>query len=74
MQKDIKEFLCGVGTAATIGFYLASSVVAGVLLGRWIDGYLGSQPWATVVGIILGMMAGILSIYKKVVGGKSLDD
>lgn len=74
MQKDIKEFLGGVGTAATIGFYLASSVVAGTLLGRWVDGYLGSQPWATVLGIVLGMITGMWSIYKKVVGGKSPDD
>jgi len=70
MQKDNKELLDGFSTAATIGFYLISSVVVGIFLGRVVDGYFGSQPWATIAGIVLGMLAGLWSIYKKVVGGK----
>jgi ATP synthase protein I len=70
MNKDKKEMLSGISTAATIGFYMVSSVAVGVYLGHLADGYCGSQPWGTVVGIILGMIAGMWSIYKKVVGGK----
>lgn len=60
----------GISTAATIGFYMMSSVVVGVLVGRWVDGYFASGPWATIVGIILGMIAGMWAIYKKVMEGK----
>jgi len=70
MQKDNKELFDGFNTAATISLYMASSVVAGILLGKLADGYFGSQPWATIAGIILGMIAGMYTIYKKVVGGK----
>jgi ATP synthase protein I len=70
MQKDKNTLLNGLSTAATIGFYLVSSVAAGILLGKWFDGYFQVQPWGTVVGIILGMIAGMWSMYKKVVGGK----
>lgn len=70
MQKDRNEFFQGLGTAASIGWYLLSSVVAGIALGRWADGYFDSQPWATIIGIVLGMIAGMWAIYKKVVGGK----
>jgi len=70
MQKDKNTLLNGLSTAATIGFYLVSSVAAGVLLGKLADEYLGTQPWGTVTGIILGMIAGMWSMYKKVVGGK----
>lgn len=70
MQKDNKELLNGISTGATIGFYMISAVVVGILLGRMVDGYLDSGPWATVIGIVLGMITGMWSIYKKVVGGK----
>lgn len=70
MQKNNKELFDGFSTAATIGFYLVSSVVVGIFLGRMADRYFGSQPWATIAGIVLGMLAGLWSIYKKVVGGK----
>jgi len=70
MQKDNKELFTGFATAATISWYLISSVVAGILLGRLADRSLGSQPWATIAGIVLGMIAGLWATYKKVVGGK----
>lgn len=70
MHKDKNTLLDGLSTAATIGFYLASSVAVGVLLGRLVDGYLAIQPWGTVSGIVLGMITGMWSIYKKVVGGR----
>jgi len=70
MQKRSKEFFSGLSTAATISWYLVSSAIAGILLGRLVDGYFGSQPWATIAGIVLGMIAGMYAIYKKVVGGK----
>lgn len=70
MQKNNNELFNGLNTAATISLYMASSVVAGILLGRLADGYLDSQPWATIIGIVLGMIAGMWAIYKKVVGGK----
>lgn len=65
MQKGSNEFFSGLNTAATISFYLISPIVVGVLLGRSADRYFGSQPWATIGGIVLGMIAGMWSIYKK---------
>jgi len=70
MYKGNKELLEGLYTGASIGFYMVSSVAAGVLLGRSMDTYLDSSPWGTVLGIVLGMIAGMWAIYKKVVGGK----
>lgn len=70
MQKGNKELLNGINTAVTIGFYMMSSVVVGILLGRWVDGYFGSGPWVTISGIVLGMITGMWAIYKKVMEGK----
>ena len=70
MKKEYKELLSSLQVATSVGFYLLSSVIAGIFLGRWIDGHFGSQPWATIIGIILGMIAGLYTTYKKVMGGK----
>ena len=70
MKKDYKELFEGLQTATTVGFYMVSSVVAGMFLGRLVDGYFMIQPWATIVGIVLGMMAGLYTTYKKIIGGK----
>jgi len=56
--------------AAAIGFCMMSSVVAGILLGRLLDAHFGTKPWATIVGIVLGMIAGMWAIYKRVMEGK----
>lgn len=65
MQKGNNEFFNGINTAATISFYLASPAIVGIVLGRLADGYFNSQPWATIVGIVVGMIAGMWAIYKK---------
>lgn len=70
MQKLSKEFFSGISTALAISWYLISSVIAGIFLGRLADDYFGSRPWATIAGIVLGMIAGVWAIYKKVVEGK----
>ncbi len=70
MKKNYQELFVGLQTATTVGFYMVSSVVAGIFLGRLVDGYFGSGPWATVIGIVLGMIAGLYTTYKKIIGGK----
>lgn len=70
MQKNYKELFAGLETAATVGFYMLSSVAAGIFLGKMIDGYLGSYPWAAIAGIVLGMVTGLYTTYKKIMGGK----
>jgi len=70
MQEENKGLWAGISAAGTIGFYLLSSVVVGLVFGRWIDTHFGSGPWATIVGIILGMIAGLWATYKKILEAK----
>ncbi len=52
---------------ASYGLSVAISFVAVVMLfwgiGRWIDGVLGIEPWAQVVGAIGGWIAGVVVVY-----------
>ncbi|MFQ5787813.1 MAG: AtpZ/AtpI family protein [Thermodesulfobacteriota bacterium] len=46
-------------TYFAIGVELAFSVIAGIILGHYVDKWIGTKtPWFTILGIILGMIAG----------------
>ena len=64
MQKFSNKFLRGLNTEPAISLYLISFVLIGIFLGRLADGYFSSSPWATIAGIVIGMIAGIWAIYK----------
>lgn len=48
-----------------ISFDLAVPVIAGVFAGRWLDGKLSSEPLFLVVGILLGLVAGVFAVVKS---------
>ncbi|ATY86247.1 hypothetical protein CVV65_16010 [Kyrpidia spormannii] len=59
-----------------IGVELAAAVLAGVYLGRWLDRLWGTSPWMLLVGVLLGLAAGILGVVhlvQTVMGGTSRD-
>jgi F0F1-type ATP synthase assembly protein I len=47
-----------------VGTELAVSTVAGLLGGRWLDHKLSTEPFLTVVGLILGVVAGFVNLYR----------
>jgi len=58
-------FYAGLGQAVRLGTELLASVVVGGGLGWLADTYLfASAPWGLVVGLVLGVAAGILNVYR----------
>ena len=57
-----------------IGFELGFSVIAGILLGQYIDKRVGTEtPWFTIIGLLAGGFAGfsiLLRMLKRVNDGK----
>ena len=49
-----------------IGISLLVTTLLGVLVGRWVDGQLGTLPVFTLVGFFAGAGAGTLMIYRLV--------
>jgi len=50
------------GILGTIPFLLAVPPIAGVFIGKWIDGKAGTSPAFTIVFVILGFLAGIREV------------
>lgn len=67
-DDDKRQLFSALGLAGTIGLHMAVSVAVGLFGGRMVDNWLNTHPWATVAGIVLGMISGLWSTYKRIVG------
>lgn len=52
-----------------LGFELVVPLLAGVLLGHWLDGRFGTRPWMLLAGTVLGMAAGFVNFLRSVLPG-----
>ncbi len=43
-----------------IGWYFATCILLGVVIGHWADGRTGLEPWFTLLGILAGLAAAII--------------
>ena len=50
--------------AFRLGTELTVATIIGGLLGYALDYFFGSKPWGLVVGIVLGVAAGCLGVYR----------
>ena len=65
MPPPQDAFYAGLGQAVRIGTELLASLIVGGGLGWVVDAYLlGSTPWGLVVGLILGVAAGVRNAYR----------
>ena len=56
-SSDRKNIVRAIGFLSQIGFTVFACVLVGVLLGRFLDGRLGTDPWLTIVFSILGCLS-----------------
>ena len=56
------------GLGFRVGLELVVAVVFGLGVGWAIDRWLGTKPWAMLVFLMLGIAAGMLSVYKAMTG------
>jgi ATP synthase protein I len=54
------------GLLTTIPVLLAVSPIIGLLIGRWIDGKLGTEPVFSIVLLIVGFAAGAKQVVRLV--------
>lgn len=65
-RDDKRQLLDALGMVGNVGIGMVACAAVGLFGGRFIDNWLGSSPWATIVGTLLGLVSGLWSAYKKV--------
>ncbi|MGH7263311.1 MAG: AtpZ/AtpI family protein [Candidatus Rokuibacteriota bacterium] len=49
-----------------VGLALVVSTVLGLWGGYVLDGWLGTSPWLTLIGLLLGIAAGFVNLFRAV--------
>lgn len=66
-EDDKRQLLAAFGMVGNIGLTMAAAAAVGLFGGQFIDDKLDSSPWFTIIGILLGLISGMWSAYKRVV-------
>jgi F0F1-type ATP synthase assembly protein I len=65
MKSDKRQILEALSTASNLGFTMVVNAAVGLLFGKAFDKWLDTAPWGVAIGVALGMIAGIRSLYRK---------
>jgi hypothetical protein len=66
-QNQLGRALPYIALVWEVGFALAVPMIAGAVLGLWIDRSIGSGPVLSLVGLFAGMAAGGFTTYRLVI-------
>lgn len=47
-----------------IGIQFPVSIAIGFFFGRWLDGFLGTEPWMMIIFALFGICAGFVNLFR----------
>ena len=62
IEAGMRKWLAALGLTG-VGFFIAGSIILGVVAGHWLDSKLNSEPIWTIVGLILGIVVAFYGVY-----------
>ena len=65
-NNDRQRVIKNLAPFLNLGWQLVASICLMALLGWWLDGKLGTTPWLTIVGSLLGVAIGMFTFIKTV--------
>jgi ATP synthase protein I len=54
------------GQLSTLGIAMVAAVAIGLGIGYWLDRWLGTGPWLTMLFALFGIVAGFLNLVRDV--------
>ncbi|MFZ4438376.1 MAG: AtpZ/AtpI family protein [Syntrophales bacterium] len=62
MDKETKRAAIQMAYASSIGISMVIAIFGSLFLGVWLDRKLGTDPWLTLLFLLLGIVAGFRNI------------
>jgi F0F1-type ATP synthase assembly protein I len=63
-MADSPSTLRTLGQLSTVGLSFVLALVMGFGGGYWLDQQLGTLPWLSFLGFVVGLAAGVLNVYR----------
>jgi ATP synthase protein I len=54
------------GQLSTLGIAMVAAVAIGLAMGYWLDRWLGTGPWLTMLFTLFGIVAAFLNLFREV--------
>ena len=66
MRQHNRQPLKAMALMTAISSQIVGSVLIGTFAGKWLDGYVNTEPLFLVIGLLLGLAAGIFAMLRTV--------
>ena len=66
VMNDKKSDLRALADLMVIGIMFVVSTAIGLGIGHYLDRWLGTGPWGTLIFILLGMAAGFVNLFRTI--------
>ncbi|MFO7875680.1 MAG: AtpZ/AtpI family protein [Desulfovermiculus sp.] len=63
IDKDYRDSLL---RASLLGIHLVATTFVGLAVGYFLDRWLGTKPWLTMLFLVLGIVAGFKNMFQEV--------
>ena len=64
-NKKKIPYLDLMGDVGTIGLHLVGSTFIGLAMGHYLDKWLGTGPWLTMIFLLLGIVSGFRHVFRE---------
>jgi ATP synthase protein I len=63
MAEDKRQLIKSLGFLSSVGISIGASTLIGLAMGHYLDKWLGTEPWLTMIFLGLGIVSGFRNIY-----------
>jgi len=61
-----KDYWNNLLRASLVGIHLVTATFVGLAIGYYLDKWLGTKPWLTMIFLLLGIAAGFKNMFQEV--------
>jgi ATP synthase protein I len=63
MGEDRKQLYRSLGFLSSMGLSMVAATFIGLAIGYYLDQWLGTSPWLTLIFLVFGIVAGFRNIF-----------
>jgi ATP synthase protein I len=63
MAKENRQLIKSLGFLSGVGISMVTATLIGLAMGYYLDKWLGTSPWLTLIFLVFGIVAGFRNIY-----------
>lgn len=60
--------------ASQVGINMVASTFAGLAIGYFLDRFLDTSPWCTIIFLLLGIISGFIQLFRTALKEKDRND